>query len=302
MPSFNLEDVDTLLQFSAKDGLPYDSTSLLNDQLLLHEEFEIFFVKAGDVTWFINDEMFPAEPNSLVVFNNQEVHKPHIRSNKRFERLKLLFKPEFASQFSSAGNDLLACFTDRPLGRENIRKLSRSQCAEFLGLFERLETASQEAAPDSRLVKLLAFLEILLFTNRVFRETEKAEELPLLPEPVLRAMDYIERHLDGDLSLETIGRECRVSVYYLCRAFKSQTGSTIHNYILYKRVSEAKGLLRDGVKVSQVGALCGFGSVARFAEAFKKIVGQSPSAFARNEASRGAPLPGEAEEPSPPLA
>lgn len=302
MPNFNLEDVDSCLQFSAKDGLPYDSSSLLNDQLLLHEEFEIFFVKAGDVTWFINDEMFPAEPNSLVVFNNQEVHKPHIRSNKRFERFKLLFKPEFASQFSSEGNDLLACFTDRPLGRENIRKLSRAQCAEFLGLFEKLETASQEAVPDSRLVKFLAFLELLLFTNRVFKETEKAEELPFLPEPVLRAMDYIERHLDGDLSLETIGRECRVSVYYLCRAFKSQTGSTIHNYILYKRVSEAKRLLRDGVKVSQVGALCGFGSTARFTEAFKKIVGQSPSAFARDETGHGTPLQPGAGEPSPPRA
>lgn len=238
------------------------------------------------MTWFINDEMFPAEPNSLVIFNSQEVHKPHIRSNKRFERLKLLFKPEFASQFSSEGNDLLACFTDRPLGRENIRRLSRSQCAEFLSLFERLESAGREGAPDSRLVKLLAFLELLLFTNRVFRETEKAEELPLLPEPVLKVMEYIERHLDGDLSLETIGRECRVSVYYLCRAFKSQTGSTIHNYILYKRVSEAKRLLRDGMKVSTVAALCGFGSVARFAEAFKKIVGQSPSAFAKGEAAR----------------
>jgi len=67
----------------------------------------------------------------------------------------------------------------------------------------------------------------------------------------------------------------------MCRMFRKKTGSTLHNYILYKRVSEAKKLLEDGIKIPQVSQMCGFGSISRFSAAFRNIMGKSPSAYAK---------------------
>jgi AraC-like DNA-binding protein len=94
-------------------------------------------------------------------------------------------------------------------------------------------------------------------------------------------MDYVNRNLVGDLSLDAISGKCGISRYYLCRMFKKETGSTLHNYILFKRVSEAKRLLAAGLKVAQASELCGFGSVIRLSAAFSKVVGKTPGAYAK---------------------
>jgi AraC-like DNA-binding protein len=281
VPPFDFKDLDTSVQFTSKSGLPSEHAPLFNDEPLLHEEFEVFFIAAGDVSWLIENEMHRVEPGSLVIFSSREVHKLHIRSDKRFERMKLLFKPEAIRCIEDSGCDLLSCFLDRPKGSGNIQKLTPRQSSEMLKLFEKMGQACGSEAPDARLRKFMAFLEILLFTNKVFSERGKIEESSTLTGPVAAIMEYIEDNLAGDLSLETISEKCGISQYYMCRVFKKETGSTLHNYILYKRVAEAKRLFDEGWKPARVCGMCGFGAMSRFSAAFKKVVGLSPSAFAR---------------------
>lgn len=284
-PVLNFDELTASIQFSSKNDFPSEHSPLFNDQPLLHEEFEVFFVAAGEVSWFIEEGMYRVEPGSLVIFSGQEVHKLHIRSNKRFQRMKLLFKPEMTRCFEGAGYDLLSCFLDRPKGTGNIKKLSQRQVMELLRLFEKLGSACASDMPEAKLLKLVAFLEILIFTNQVFRESEAEEAPTALPGPMALAIDYIGENIPGDLSLETIARKCGISVYHMCRVFKKETGSTLHNYILYKRVAEAKRLLGDGWKPAQVSGMCGFGAMSRFSAAFKKVTGTSPSAFAKRKNS-----------------
>ena len=286
MSSFDSENIDASIRFSLKNDLPSEHKPLFNDQPLLHEEFEVFFVAAGEVSWFIENEMHRAEPGSLIIFNDREVHKLHIRSNKRFERAKLLFSPDLARSFEVFGCDLLSCFVDRPKGKGNIRRLSAQQSMDIMKLFDKMGQACASDAPEARLRKVVAFLEILMLTKRVFGAEdggEEGEESPGLRRPLHSVLEYIEDNLAGDLSLETIGKKCGISVYHLCRIFKKETGSTLHNYILYKRVAEAQRLLGEGWKPGQASAMCGFGAMSRFVAAFRKVTGTSPSAFARRK-------------------
>ena len=282
-PRFDFGELDASIRFTSKNDYPSEHRPLFNDQPLLHEEFEVFFVAAGEVSWFIEEGMYRAEPGSPVIFSAQEVHKLHIRSNKRFERMKLLFKPDSTRCFEGSGYDLLACFLDRPKGRGNIKKLPQRRILELLGLFDKMGKACASDAPEAKLLKLAAFLEILVFTNAVFGESDAGEVPADLPGPVASILDHIAKNLSGDLSLETIARECGISVYHMCRVFKKETGSTLHNYILYKRVAEAKRLLDEGWKPAQVSGMCGFSAMSRFGAAFKKVAGLSPSAFAKRK-------------------
>ncbi len=286
MSSFDSENIDASIRFSLKNDLPSEHKPLFNDQPLLHEEFEVFFVAAGEVSWFIENEMHRAEPGSLIIFNDREVHKLHIRSDKRFERAKLLFSPDLARSFEVFGCDLLSCFVDRPKGKGNIRRLSAQQSMDIMKLFDKMGQACASDAPEAKLRKVVAFLEILMFTNRVFGADDRGEEGeggPGLRGPLASVLDYVDNNLAGDLSLETIGQKCGISVYHLCRIFKKETGSTLHNYILYKRVAEAQRLMGEGWKPGQVSAMCGFGAMSRFVAAFKKVTGTSPSAFAKRK-------------------
>ena len=109
MISIDKAELEKDIVFTLKNSLPSEYKPLYNDQPQLHDWYELFFVKAGEVSWFIENEMHPIAPYTLTIFNSQEIHKLHIRSNKRFERMKLLFNPALARQFSINGFDPLAC-------------------------------------------------------------------------------------------------------------------------------------------------------------------------------------------------
>ncbi len=47
-------------------------------------------------------------------------------------------------------------------------------------------------------------------------------------------MDYIEEHLDEELTLEKLAGEFFVSKYYIAHIFKENIGLSIHQYIMKK--------------------------------------------------------------------
>jgi len=286
MISIDKAELEKDIVFTLKNSLPSEYKPLYNDQPQLHDWYELFFVKAGEVSWFIENEMHPIAPYTLTIFNSQEIHKLHIRSNKRFERMKLLFNPALARQFSINGFDPLACFDERPKGKGNIVALSMQEGQELQDLFKKV--AAEDDRPETPLSRLIALMDILILANRLYRNSPARSEAPALPDKVADVMAYVSEHLGDDLSLEAISSALGINRFYLCRIFKKETGSTLHNYILYKRISEAKKLLHDGIKTSQVCAMCGFGSMARFAASFRNIVGQTPAAYAKSPADSGA--------------
>ena len=285
MISIDKAELEKDIVFTVKNSLPSEHKPLYNDQPQLHDWYELFFVKAGEVSWFIENEMYPVSPYTLTIFNSQEIHKLHIRSNKRFERMKLLFNPALARQFRIDGFDPLACFDARPKGKGNIVALSMQDGQELLDLFKRI--AALDDRPETPLSKLITLMDILVLANRLYRDSPARSDAPALPNKVADVMSHVAAHLADDLSLEAISSAIDINRFYLCRIFKKETGSTLHNYILYKRISEAKKLLRDGLKTSQVCAMCGFGSMARFTASFRNIVGQTPAAYAKAPADPG---------------
>ena len=58
-----------------------------------------------------------------------------------------------------------------------------------------------------------------------------------------KALWYIESHLSGDLSVETIAASSHVSPFHLSRAFPLATGQSLAAYARARRLSEAAKLL-----------------------------------------------------------
>jgi AraC family transcriptional regulator len=53
-----------------------------------------------------------------------------------------------------------------------------------------------------------------------------------------QAIDYINAHLDRDLSLEKIAKVINISPTYFASLFKRATGISPHQYVIQKRVVE----------------------------------------------------------------
>ena len=90
-------------------------------------------------------------------------------------------------------------------------------------------------------------------------------------------LKYINQNLDKDLSIEALAQKFFLSKYYLMRKFKEETGYTIHNYIVSKRILYARSLIAQGIPVTKAAVKSGFGDYTAFVRAYKKQLGTTPS-------------------------
>lgn len=88
---------------------------------------------------------------------------------------------------------------------------------------------------------------------------------------------YVEANYSGDLSLNRIAQEFRVSPAYISTLFRRQMGDSYKDHVIRVRLKHAKRLLKDPThKVYEVCEMVGFKQYEYFFRVFKKHVGISP--------------------------
>jgi AraC family transcriptional regulator len=94
-------------------------------------------------------------------------------------------------------------------------------------------------------------------------------------------LGYIDNHLDGDLSLDTLAAQAAYSPYHLHRRFAAVTGMGVHRYVQLSRFKRAawQAAFRPDVSVMAMALDAGYESAEGFSRAFRQRLGQSPSAF-----------------------
>jgi len=118
---------------------------------------------------------------------------------------------------------------------------------------------------------------------------------PLTLVALRRAHDLIDRDYADALDLDALAREAGYSKYHFARTFAAAYGETPRAYLTRRRVERAKSLLRTAnLSVTEVCLLVGFESLGSFSSLFRRLVGQSPSAYRASSVAAGAapPIPG----------
>lgn len=97
---------------------------------------------------------------------------------------------------------------------------------------------------------------------------------------VQKAVVYIEGDLAGNLSLRVLAQDLNVNASYLSALFKKETGRTVTDYILQRRMELAAQLLRDTrLQVQTVAQHCGIVDIHYFTKLFKRHTGLTPREF-----------------------
>jgi AraC-like DNA-binding protein len=100
------------------------------------------------------------------------------------------------------------------------------------------------------------------------------------PPAVTKARAFIAEHLGEELSLDQVAHAASMSPFYFCKVFKSATGVTFTDYVARARVEKTKQLLLNpNVRVSEAAYEAGFQSLSQFNRVFRRVEGQSPSAY-----------------------
>ena len=102
---------------------------------------------------------------------------------------------------------------------------------------------------------------------------------------VQRMQDYIETHLEDEITLSDLARVSLFSPWYAHRLFRQYTGLTPAEYIRRLRLSRsALRLKQGGCRVTDAAYELGFGSVDGYQRAFRKTFGCNPGEYVRTQA------------------
>ncbi len=100
-----------------------------------------------------------------------------------------------------------------------------------------------------------------------------------------RVMDYIEKHLNEEITLDKIAQIACFSPFHFHRIFSTLTGETLNTFIQRIRIERAAQQLRNEEKISinEIANNCGFSSAAHFSRTFRKYFGLTAKEFRETE-------------------
>lgn len=96
---------------------------------------------------------------------------------------------------------------------------------------------------------------------------------------IIGTRHYINNHFDKELNLNFLSKVRFTSKFHLIRLFKKYYGQTPKQYIIDKRIEQAKVLLKKGTKITNTCFEVGFDTPSTFSTLFKSRVGLSPTEF-----------------------
>ncbi len=100
--------------------------------------------------------------------------------------------------------------------------------------------------------------------------------------------DFISKNYQHeDLSIRDISDFVHLTSSYTCTLFKTETGTTLNQYLTEYRIRRARFLLSDPRnKIADIASLVGYSDSNYFGKTFKKSMGLSPSEYREQELNK----------------
>ena len=91
---------------------------------------------------------------------------------------------------------------------------------------------------------------------------------------------HLDEHYVEKITLDDLAKRFFINKFYLSKIFKETYGTTVNNYLISKRITRAKQLLRfTDMTVDEIGVAVGMGDANYFSRMFRKVEGTSPSEY-----------------------
>lgn len=238
-----------------------------------HDFHKVIIFLSGKAAYHIEGKSYYLKPWDILLVNRHAIHKPEIDFSVPYERFVLWISDDIKS------TELLRCFQKAIDRSYNLIRLDSDTQEKLKQLLYELEAALKDEKFGSELLGSALFTQFMVYVNRIFLEKQyiydaRSYSSDSQIEELLR---YINHNLTEDLSIETLARKYYLSKYHMMRKFKDETGYTIHNYIINKRLLLARTKISEGTPILKAAQLSGFSDYTTFSRAYKKQFGTAPS-------------------------
>ena len=233
----------------------------------IHNECEIYINLSGDVSFAVENSVYPVMPGGIIITRPLEYHHCIYHTNKLHKHFWILF--------SAAGNErLFDIFYKRESGKNNLLMLPADKTEELYSICHKLTVGCEDEA--EKYYRFFKLINLLNNSNAVNAQDNSGGDA------IIKAINCINNNLSRNISVTEIARECNVSVNTLERRFLRELNISPSAYIRKKRLANAAKLLSEGHSVTEAAELSGFADCSNFISNFKKTYQITPLKYKKH--------------------
>ena len=238
-----------------------------------HDFHKVVIFISGKAAYHIEGKAYQLKPWDILLVNRHAIHRPEIDHSVPYERFILWIQNDIPWQ------ELLKCFQKANDRSYNLVRLNSALQEKMKDILFELENSAKSDEYGREILIQSLFLQFMVYLNRIFLEKQYIfdKKSYTFDSQIASILQYINHNLKEDLSVETLSARYYVSKYHLMRKFKQETGYTLHNYIVNKRLLMARTLISNGMPVTKAAQESGFAEYSTFSRAYRKQFKTTPS-------------------------
>lgn len=240
-----------------------------------HDVYEIYYFISGDADYLVEGKEYHLTPNSLILLSPFVMHSVKVNSTADYIRCCIFFRPE--DIILERRSFLLSCFpgqskyaNQQEIFFENTEVYNLEV---YFRNFTRLNHLPKEKQTQYYPIFLEALLSQIHFMSQTIHQSRFHNDTST---KIVDLIHYLNEHMTENISLDDLASRFYLSKYYITRAFKKATGTTIINYLTHKRIILARQFMLNGDTASEASLKVGFSDYSAFYRAYKKVLGHGP--------------------------
>ena len=239
-----------------------------------HQCVEFLYISKGYGIVVVDNQHYTARPGRLFIFPPFCLHKVQVEETEKNQYHRTTMHIEQSAVVSALQSFPRQQQQFAALGASHVpaQIYDLSEQSEFmetiLQQFETINRNNEYSAGE------VAFLVMQIMA---FLPGQPQYMVPGQQTVASRIMNWVEDHYANKFSLDALAADMGLSRSYTSRVFRQQTGGSIHEYLLTRRIKRSCDLLRSTpLSIDEIAQAVGFGEVTYFITCFKKMMNQTP--------------------------
>ncbi len=253
----------------------------------VHKEFEFLVMTEGQGIIHIDGKPYEIKKGECAFINTRELHIWTASDNESTGFFAVVFSEQLIGGF---GDDLVTNKYVLPVakGRTAFPIIFRPDTRwqkKVITLLLKLRTTEKkrEEGYELKIKSLLLEIWRICFLHSEQRAPTRDAGI----ENIKKALDFIRKDFQNQLTLEQMASAANMSRGYFCRYFSDVMRVTPFEYLIQIRIREScRLLISTDMTIGEISQRCGFNSFSYFSRIFRRTMNCTPKEYKRkNERS-----------------
>ena len=252
-------------------------------KLHTHEYFQIYYVKKGTVTHYLEDAESRLVAGDMFIIPPGAKHRINLDTGTLFYAFS--FIPGSLGEPNTA-NGFVMDFLHKLESAYHVRakvSLPADDVLKTEDIMDRIyEEFESKRLACADVIRAYAIILLTTFARVYYNEEKSISYIEDTRQFVLYCVEYIENNYFQNINLDSMVKLSAMSKARFCAEFTEVTGHTFNKYLNLCRIRKATDYIKKGYKITAIYGLCGYNDFSTFYRNFKTIMGVSPKQFEKN--------------------